>query len=153
MSNIKDIFGSSTDSDESFEGFSITEMTKMKKACSGKQLQKQFGAGNFSEQDSTEPRADRPTSKDGSDAVRGPDRSTSGSDRALPPVHMNPTPQMRETPSLGISNDLSRRFVCLESLVEMIAMCIGLVEPEDRATTPEDPSAASEPATPIGDVD
>ena len=28
MSNITDIFGSSTDSDESFEGFSITEMTK-----------------------------------------------------------------------------------------------------------------------------
>ena len=31
MSNVEDIFGSSTDSDESFEGFSITEMTKPKK--------------------------------------------------------------------------------------------------------------------------
>ena len=36
MSNIKDISGSSTDLDESFEGFSITEMTKTKKASSGK---------------------------------------------------------------------------------------------------------------------
>ena len=66
---------------------------------------------------------------------------------------MNPTPQMRKTPSLGISDDLSRRFVHLESLVEMIAMHVGLVEPEDPATTPEDPSAASEPVTPIGDGD
>ena len=32
-------------------------------------------------------------------------------------------------------------------------MHVGLVEPEDPATTPEDLSAASEPATPIGDVD
>ena len=59
---------------------------------------------------------------------------------------------MRETPSLSISNDLSRRFVHLESLVEMIAMHVGLVELEDPATRPEDPSAASEPPTPIGDV-
>ena len=66
---------------------------------------------------------------------------------------MDPTPQMREMPSLGISDDLSRRFVHLESLVEMIAMHIGLVEPEDPATTPEDLSAASEPAIPIGDED
>ena len=60
---------------------------------------------------------------------------------------------MKETPSLGISKDLSRRSVYLESLVEVIAMHIGFVEPEYPATTPEDPSAASEPATPIGDVD
>ena len=66
---------------------------------------------------------------------------------------MGPTPQMRETPSLGISNHISRRFVHLESLVEMIAVHVGLVELEELATTPEDPSAASEPATPIGDVD
>ena len=33
------------------------------------------------------------------------------------------------------------------------ALHVGLVEPEDLATTPEDPSAASEPATPIGDGD
>ena len=33
---------------------------------------------------------------------------------------------------------------------EMIAMHVGLVEPENPATTPEDPSAASESATPIG---
>ena len=66
---------------------------------------------------------------------------------------MDPTPQMREMPSLGISDDLSRRFVCLESLVEMIAMHIGLVEPEDLATTPEDLSAASEPVIPVGDED
>ena len=31
MSNVKDIFGLSTDLDESFEDFSITEMTKTKK--------------------------------------------------------------------------------------------------------------------------
>ena len=30
MSYVKDIFGSSTDSDESFEGFSVAEMTKTK---------------------------------------------------------------------------------------------------------------------------
>ena len=60
---------------------------------------------------------------------------------------------MRETPSLGISDDLSRRFMRLESLVEMIAMHVGLVEPEDPATTPEDLSAASEPAIPVGDED
>ena len=60
---------------------------------------------------------------------------------------------MRETPSLGISSDLSRRFVRLESLVQMTALHVELVEPEDPATTPEDPSAASEPATSIGDVD
>ena len=66
---------------------------------------------------------------------------------------MDPTPQMRETPSPGISDDLLRRFVRLESLVEMIAMHVGLVELEDLATTPEDLSAASEPAIPIGDED
>ena len=66
---------------------------------------------------------------------------------------MDPTPQKRETLSLGISNDISRRFMHLESFVEMIAMHVGLVEPEDLATTPEDLSAASEPATPIGDED
>ena len=66
---------------------------------------------------------------------------------------MDPTPQMRETPSLGISDDLSRRFVHLESLVEMIAVHVGLVEPEDPATTPEDLSAASEPAITVGDED
>ena len=91
--------------------------------------------------------------QDGGDADGGPDRSTSGSDPALPPVHMDPTSQMRETPSLDISNDISRTFVRLESLVEMIAVHVGLVEPEDPATTPEDPSAASEPATPVGDED
>ena len=64
---------------------------------------------------------------------------------------MHPTPQMRETPSLGISDDLSRRFMRLESLVEMIAVHVGLVEPEDSATTPEDLSAASEPAITVGD--
>ena len=51
---------------------------------------------------------------------------------------MDPTPQMREAPSRGISNDISRRFVRLESLVEIIAMHVGLVELEDPATTPED---------------
>ena len=66
---------------------------------------------------------------------------------------MDPTPQMRETPSLGTSDDLSRRFVRLESLVEMIAVHVGLVEPEDPATTPEDLSAASEPAITVGDED
>ena len=86
------------------------------------------------------------------DADGGPDRSTSGSDRAPPPVHLDPTPQMREAPSLGISYDPSRRFVRLESLVEMIALHVGLVEPEDSATTPEDLSAASEPDTPAADV-
>ena len=45
----QDIFGSSTDSDASFEGFSVTEMTKTKKASSGKQPQKQSGAGFFPE--------------------------------------------------------------------------------------------------------
>ena len=153
MSYVKDVFGSSTDSDESFEGFSITKMTKPKKASSGKQPQKQSGAGFFPEQVPTEPRAERATSRDVSDVDAGPDRSTSGSDPALPPVHMDPTLQVRETPSLGISNDISRRFVRLESLVEMIAVHVGLVEPEDPATTPEDPSAASEPAIPIGDED
>ena len=153
MSYVKDIFGSSTDSDGSFEGFSITEMTKTKKASSSKHPQKQSGAGIFPEPDPTEPRADRATLQDGGDADGGPHRSTSESDRALPPVHIDPTPQMKETPSHGIPNDISRRFVCLESLVEMIAMHVGLVEPEDPATTPEDPSAASKPATPIGDED
>ena len=66
---------------------------------------------------------------------------------------MDPTPQMKDTPSFGISDDLSRRFVRLESLVEVIAVHVGLDEPEDPATTPEDPSAASEPATPIRDGD
>ena len=152
----QDIFGSSTDLDASFEGFSITEMTKTKKASSagsGKQPQKQSGAGFFPEQGPTELRAERATSQDGSDADGGPDRSTSGSDPALPLVHMDPTPQMRETPSLGISDDLSRRFVHLESLVEMIAVHVGLAEPEDPATTPEDLSAASEPAITVGDED
>ena len=37
--------------------------------------------------------------------------------------------------------------------MEMIAVHVGLVELEDSATTPEDPSAASELATPIGDED
>ena len=32
-------------------------------------------------------------------------------------------------------------------------MHVRLVELEDPATTPEDPSAASEPATPVGDED
>ena len=127
----------------------LAEMTKTKKPSSGKQPQKQSGAGFFPEQVPTKPRAERATSQDGSDADG--DRSTSGSYPALPPVHMDPTPQMREMPSVGISNDLSRRFVRLESLVEMIAVHIGLVEPEDLVTTPEDPSAASKPATPIGD--
>ena len=149
----QDIFGSSTDSDASFEGFNVTEMTKTKKASSGKQPQKQSGAGFFPEQVPTEPRAERATSQDGGDADGGPDRSTSGSDPALPPVHMDPTPQMRETPSLGISDDLSRRFVRLESLVEMIVVHVGLVEPEDPATIPEDLSAAFEPAIPVGDED
>ena len=149
----QDIFGSSTDLDASFEGFSVTEMTKTKKASSGKQPQKQSGAGFFPEQVPTEPRAERATSQDGGNADGVPDRSTSGSDPALPPVHVDPTPEMRETPSLGISNYLSRRFVHLESLVEMIAMHVGLVEPEDLATTPEDLSAASEPAIPVGDED
>ena len=148
----QDIFGSSTDSDASFEGFSVTEITKTKKVSFGKQPQKQSGAGFFPEQVPTKPRAERATSQDGGNADGGPDRSTSGSDPALPPVHMDPTPQMRETPSLGISDDLSRRFVRLESLVEMIAVHIGLVEPEDPATTPEDLSAASEPAIPVENV-
>ena len=43
MSYIKDIFGLSTDSDASFEGFSVAEMTKTKKTSSGKQPQKQSG--------------------------------------------------------------------------------------------------------------
>ena len=129
----------------------MTKMPKNEKASSGKQSQKQSGAGNFSEQDPTEPSADRPTWQDGSDADGGPDRST-GPNCALPPVYLDPTHQMRETPSLGISNDFSRRFVCLESLVEMTAMHVGLVELDDPAATLEDPSAASEPATPIGNV-
>ena len=149
----QDISGWSTDSDASFEGFSVTEMTKTKKASSDKQPQKQSGAGIFPEQGPTELRAERATSQDGSDADGGPDRSTSGSDPALPPVHMHPTPQMREPPSLGISDDISRRFVRLESLVDMIAVHVGLVEPEDPATTPEDLSAASEPAITVGDED
>ena len=152
----QDVFGSSTDSDASFEGFSVTEMTKTKKASSagsGKQPQKRSGAGFFPEQGPSELRAERATSQDGGDADGGPDRSTSGSDPALPPVHMDPTPQMRETPSLGISDDLSRRFVRLESLVEMIAVHVGLAEPEDPATAPENLSAASEPAITVGDED
>ena len=66
-----------------------------------------------------------------------------GSDHALPLIDMDPTPQMRETLSPDC-NDISTRFVHLENLVEMIAMHVGLVEPEDPATTPEDPSAASD---------
>ena len=128
-------------------------MTKTEKASSGKQPQKQSGTGFFPEQVPTEPRAERATSQDGGDADGGPDRSTSGSDPALLLVHMDPTRQMRETPSLGIPDDLSRRFVRLESLVEMTAVHVGLVEPEDPATTPEDPPAASGPATSIGDGD
>ena len=50
----QDVFGSSTDSDASFEGFSVTEMTKTKIASSGKQPQKQSGAGFFPEQVPTE---------------------------------------------------------------------------------------------------
>ena len=41
----------------------------------------------------------------------------------------------------------------LESLVEMMAVHVGLVEPGDLVATPEDLSAASESATPIGDED
>ena len=67
----QDIFGSSTDSDASFEGFSVTETTKTKKASSGKQSQKQSGAGFFPEQVPTEPRAERATSQDGGDADVG----------------------------------------------------------------------------------
>ena len=128
MSYVNDIFGSSTDLDESFEGFSITGMTKTKKVSSGKQPQKQTGAGIFPEQVPIEPRAERATSQDGGNADGEPDKSTSESDPALPPVHMDPTPQMREMSSLGISNDILRRFVHLESLVEMIAMHVSLVE-------------------------
>ena len=63
MSSVTDIFGSSSDSHESFEGFSVTEMTKTKKTSSGKQSQKHSGPGNSQEQDPTEPRAGlgRPT--------------------------------------------------------------------------------------------
>ena len=115
-------------------------MTKTKKTSSGKQSQKQSGAGNSREQDPTEPRAGpgRPTSQDGGDADGGPDRSTSmaleGSDHALHPTDMDPTPQMRETPSPD-ANDISTRSVRLKNLVEMIAMHVGLAEPEDPATT------------------
>ena len=132
MSYVKDIFGSSTDLDASFEGFSVTEMTKTKKASSGKQPQKQAGAEFFPEQLPTEPGTERATSQDGGDADGGPDRSTSGSDPALPLVHMDPTPQMRETPSLGISNDLSRRFVHLESLMKVIAVHVALLNQKTR---------------------
>ena len=69
-----------------------------------------------------------------------------GSDRTLPPIDMDPTPQLSETPSPD-ANDISTRFVCLETSVEMTAMHVRLVESEDPATTPENPSAASEPAT------
>ena len=148
----QEIFGSSTDSDASFEGFSVTEMTKTKKPPLGNSHRSSLELV-FPEQVPTEPRAKRATLQDGGDADGGPDRSTSGSDPAFPLVHMDPTPQMREMPSLGISDDLSRRFVRLESLLEMIAVHVGLVEPEDPAITPEDLSAASEPAIPIGDED
>ena len=74
MSYVKDIFESSTDLDESFEGFSITEMTKTKKSSSRKQPQKQSGAGIFPEQVPTEPRAERAISQDGGDVDGGPDR-------------------------------------------------------------------------------
>ena len=133
-------------------------MTKAKKTSSGKQSQKQSGAGNSREQDPAEPRAGpgRPTSQHGGDADGGPDRSTSmaseGSDRALPLIDMDPTSQMRKTPSPD-PDDISTRFVRLDDLVEMIAMHVGLVEPEDPATSREDPSVASEPAAPFGDVD
>ena len=75
-----------------------------------------------------------------------------GSDHALPPIDMDPTPQMKEIPSPD-ANDISTRFVHLQNLVEMTAMHMDLVEPKDLAITPEDPSVASEPVTPIGDVD
>ena len=96
---------------------------------------------------------DLPTKQNGGDADGGPNRSTSmtleGSDRALPLIDVDPTPQMRETSSPD-ANNISTRFVRLENLVEMIAMHVGLVEPEDPATTLEDPSAASESVTPVG---
>ena len=79
MSYVKDIFGSSTDSVASFEGVSLTEMTKTKKTSSGKQPQKQSRAGFLPEQVPTEPRAERATSQDGGDADGGPGRSASGS--------------------------------------------------------------------------
>ena len=66
-----------------------------------------------------------------------------GSDHALPLIDMDPTPQMRETLS-PYCNDISTRIVHLENLVEMIAMHVCLAEPEDPATTLEDPSAASD---------
>ena len=99
MSNVKDIFGSSSDSDESFKGFSITEMTKMK---------------NLLWQTVTEAVWNW-------DFLRaGPHRSTSmaseGSDRALPQIDMDPTPQMREISSPD-ANDISTKFVRLENLV------------------------------------
>ena len=72
-----------------------------------------------------------------------------GSNGALPLIDMGPTPQMRETPSPD-ANDISIRFLRMENLVEMIAMYLDLVELVDMATTPEDPSAASESATPVG---
>ena len=133
-------------------------MTKRKKTFSGKQSQKQSGAGNSRQQDPTEPRAGpgRPTLEDGGDADGGPGISTSmaleGSDRALPLIGMDPTLQMREAPSPD-ANNISKTFARLKNLVEMTAMHVGLVEPEDPATTPEVSSAASEPATPVGDVD
>ena len=141
MSGVKDLFGSSSESDEVFEGFKLTEMTKTKKTSSGKQSQKQSGAGNSREQDPTEPRpgSGRPTWQDSGDADGGPSRSMSVtlevSDRALPLIDMDPTPQMSETPSPD-ANDISTRFVHLENLVEMIAMHVGFVKPEDLATTP-----------------
>ena len=54
-------------------------MTKTKKTSSGKQSQKQSGAGNSREQNPTKPRAGsgRPTLQDGGDANGGPDRSMS----------------------------------------------------------------------------
>ena len=47
MSYIEDIFGSSTDSDASFEGFSVAEMTKTKEASSGKQPRSSLELGFF----------------------------------------------------------------------------------------------------------
>ena len=88
MSYVKDIFGSSADSDVSFKGFSVTEMTKTKKASSGKQPQKQSVAGFFPEQAPeqvpTEPRAERATSQDGGNADDGPDRSTHWKSKSKP---------------------------------------------------------------------
>ena len=157
MSSIKDIFGSSSELDKVFEGLKLTGMTKIRKTSSGKQSHKQSRAGNSREQDQTKPRPGpgRPSLQDGGYANGFTDRLISvtleGSDHALLPTDIDRTPQMRKTPSPN-ANDIPTRFVCLKNLAEMIAMHMGLLKPEDPATTPEDPSAASESATPIGVV-